>query len=193
MIILIDGYNVLKQVFSNEITSYQRKQFVDWLVHYARVTKHKIVLVFDGDARLHNEPNDYAGDISVIYAGFGKIADDLILDFMDKNYDQEMLLVSNDQELVLAGEKHDIPSIDALGFYQLLKNRVAHEKGKDHVPSSKKLVKLIESTDPEVDNLMAEYTGDLPVETPEQRVIKEKQSRKLSKIQRKLERILKKL
>ncbi len=48
MIILIDGYNVLKQVYpSTQISEAQRQQFINQLRSYGKIKQHKVVLVFD--------------------------------------------------------------------------------------------------------------------------------------------------
>ena len=78
MIILIDGYNLLKQRNPGiYVEDSVREQFIRLLGAYHKRRGHVMMLIFDGGTHLWPIQENKAG-IVVIYAGNGKSADDYI-------------------------------------------------------------------------------------------------------------------
>lgn len=78
MIIIVDGYNVLRGVLDGREASEQaRNQFLAQLGRYARRKKHKIILIFDGGSSPMPEKTEQHG-INLVYSGYIDTADDLI-------------------------------------------------------------------------------------------------------------------
>lgn len=125
MILLIDGYNLLKQVFCHVKGKLdkQRKQLVKELGFY----KHKkedikdIIVVFDGGLFNH-ATREIKHGVVVIFAGQKQSADDWILHHIEKNKNREFLLVSMDRELKQKAGKFGVDSINVFDFYKLLQS-----------------------------------------------------------------------
>ncbi len=195
VIILVDGYNVLKQVHDGELISeQQRRAFIKQLAIYQKIRKHKkIMVVFDGGPDTWATQEKIRG-ILVIYAGSGRIADDYILSFMKEHKEKahNMLLVSSDRELCSWACDNKVTSIDAYEFYRLMMKAI---KPPVKVPDGQKAIKISEDSSPELDELMQEAARYV---TPKSTDLPEKQRRpgvshKLSKEDRALLKKLKKL
>src|SRR3954462_6694624 len=102
MIILIDGYNLLKSIFPDQKDHLAKKrdQLIKQLSHYKkqRPKISTIVIVFDGGLFTHGS-REVHSDIVVIFSGQRNTADSWIIKFVDKHKDQERLVVSNDRKL----------------------------------------------------------------------------------------------
>ncbi len=126
MHIIIDGYNILKQILpQQEIGLQQRRAFTNMLGKYAAKKNHTITLVFDGGPTTWSSQEKDHG-ITVIYSGAKQSADDVIKKLLPvKKYG--VLLVSSDNELKGAAARSEIVSIDALEFYTRVKEELACE------------------------------------------------------------------
>lgn len=125
MIIVIDGYNLLKQIFplsnsavKNDIEKV-RTQFIQKLSSYRDKKDHEIILVFDGGS-LPRATREIIMGIVVIFSGYKTSADEWILDFFERKQPNEFLLVSNDRKLIDSSKKFGADSIDVFSFYKLL-------------------------------------------------------------------------
>ncbi len=78
MLLLIDGYNVLKYHTADmHISQVQRESFIKKIAEYARIKKHHVIVVFDaGPSRFVSHEKEQG--IHVIYSGERKTADDVI-------------------------------------------------------------------------------------------------------------------
>jgi predicted RNA-binding protein with PIN domain len=154
MVILIDAYNVLKQVMPHqEISLQQRTHFITELIAYKRKRGHTIVVVFDGS--LTNWPSEeFVCGITVVYAGMTMSADDYIKQYMGEHIDKEILLVSSDVELCVCASMHKIISIEASFFYRVMHQSLV-KKSYEH-RRTQLVIKTTKSCDPKVDELMSE-------------------------------------
>ena len=191
MIIIVDGYNVLKQLSSkSEIDESERRAFATKLGRYAKCKEHNVILVFDGGSSSWPTKEKIHG-VTLVYSGFKETADDFIIDYMDGNKKGQMLLVSSDYELCLVAQEMHVTSINAMDFYSLLEKT---EESKFVQKLNNKLVKTSETDHPELDYLMAQAT----VRLPQKQVDKDEKERKekkqrLSKEERALMHKVKKL
>lgn len=104
MLILIDGYNVIRQ--SDNLRRYERKSLeagrqalIKKLVEYEKKKNHQITVVFDGGkSDWLDEGRDREGKINIIYSRFGERADDVIKRLAAKAAG-DVVVVSSDREI----------------------------------------------------------------------------------------------
>jgi predicted RNA-binding protein with PIN domain len=196
MIIVIDGYNVLKQLaFGKYITDQERATFIAQLGRYGKIKHHEIIVVFDGGPSewLYKER---INGVLIIYPGPVQTADDYIKTYLKRRHNHELLLVSNDGELNERAARLAIPSIDVMYFYQLVKEALIAS----NIPqkaTDQSIIKLSQEENPDLDELMRQASKK--VSTKREDIISgEVQSwngnpRTLSKEERSLVKKLKKL
>ena len=160
MNILIDGYNLLKQLLTKNITDKERQWFHERAAEYARKKGHVLSIVYDAGPynRLTKETQ---GRITIIYSGFRDTADDVIKDYIDRKVLKNMLVVTTDRALNRYADDQGVPSIDSLDFYEFMK-----EGGSPVVAGYKKSSGQTQKMRPEqkndeLDRLMEEGTAIL--------------------------------
>lgn len=206
MIIVIDAYNVLKQVIKASIaTEHERKLFINQVNAYAKKSSHYIVLVFDGGSLMRSEEITYHA-IHLVYAGRGSSADDYIKEYAQKHKNKEMLVVSSDNALALYIRQLGIPTIAALPFYRLMQERTTPQSSYGSLKISFEPIQTIavnakekvkkETIKSELDMLM-EQGSKILLHKSEDKNDNEKNSyahkKKLTKQEKKLAALLKKL
>ncbi len=191
MIILVDGYNVLKLVHGAlRVGQSTRDMFLKQLAAYGKRKGHTIVLVFDGGPYAMSTEERH-GQATVVYAGYRETADDYIKRYIDDHRNRELLLVTNDRELARHALQADVPTIDVWPFYE----RVLH---KEREPSRHGVHKTIahklhpEESNPELD-AMLEQADILEKVEYEPQVTRKNTGKAQSKEERSLEELLKKL
>lgn len=155
MNIIIDGYNVLKQVCkTTTISDAQRSGFIAMLGKYATRKNHRIALVFDGgDTVWPSQERDHG--IIVIYSGIKHSADDVIKKLMQQRPSGN-LVVTSDNEIKRAVQQAGAAAIASLEFYQLVRDEL------QPTPPQKSqgiVIKTTSEHDPLVDALMAQASG----------------------------------
>jgi len=155
MIIVIDGYNVLKQVFhEKQISERDRDFFIKQLKKYTKKKGHKIILVFDGG------PYDWVSKerdngVYIVYAGVNSTADDVIKRYLEEHQNLDILLISSDRDINRFAQRLDIEYIDSIDFYAILQKSVK----KTVMPKSitqAKAVKISKEENEALDRLMQE-------------------------------------
>ena len=160
MIIVIDGYNVLKHLSKGDrVGPSERAQFVAQLGRYAKKRKHDIQLVFDGGAYgLSSAETDHA--IRVIYVGSGETADDYIARLLATYRGKDALLISTDRGLGDRAKRLQIPTLDASLFcdYMAFALNCDGVNGQSIVSDSSDLgvIKTASGNQPALDTLMLE-------------------------------------
>lgn len=152
MELVIDGYNLFKQIAGVDFISLTQLSFyINILVTYVQKKKLSALLIFDGG--IHNYPTyDQKRLLKIMYVGKGKTADDAIKDFIESNHKRDLLLVSSDRELNRVADFYMIPSIDALDFWHFVQNSANERKVSS--PSRGPIVKMSNVVNPELDDLM---------------------------------------
>src|SRR5690606_22277741 len=156
MIIIIDGYNLLKQIYTNAyISMQQRESFIHMLQRYAKIKKHAILVVFDGgDSTWPTvEKRDY---VTIAYSGNYESADTYIKSWIANNHHKDILVVSNDRDICLYADEHNIVSIDVIEFYRILKQSLHSEKRAKKLVTT--LTKTTSNTLEDLDAIMHEYS-----------------------------------
>jgi hypothetical protein len=192
MIILIDGYNLLKQRDMGAfIEESARDQFIRMLGDYHKRRGHLILLIFDGGACAWPIQVAQAG-IIVIYAGSGKSADDFIKEYIAEHYREDLFLVSSDRELDLWASKFDIPSMNSLPFYDIITSGHTEDNVKKMRPGE--AVKTTSYIDPDLDTLMLAASERIELKQEDRQLGKKHMSGKQeSKIDRLLRKKIEKL
>ena len=130
MVIIIDGYNLLRAMFpkvKGRLTK-QRDQLVKSLGIYKSKKDHDITIVFDAGPFRHAVREVHEG-VAVVFAGQGRSADDYIVDYVKKHKEKEKLLVSNDRELINRCDRYNI---DKISVYIARRKRVhGYPAGRD--------------------------------------------------------------
>jgi predicted RNA-binding protein with PIN domain len=174
MILLVDGYNVVKQaMLKSEITDQERNTFIKQLGKYCKIKGHKARLVFDGGPSDATKKENLHG-VTVVYSGYSESADDYIKDYLDDHKALDILLVSSDRDICRHASRLNIEQIDAIDFYGIM--RVALEscsscaRAQDHAKASSgilagatgRAVKTSETSNSELDMLMQEGSKIVP-------------------------------
>ena len=126
MIIVIDGYNLLKQVFpriKNQLEK-QRQQLIHQLGYYktqkAKTIK-EIVLVFDAGPFGHATREIRSG-IVIIFSGQNSCADTWIIDYIERSKSKEILLITRDRKIIESCKQSNVHSMGVFEFYDIVKN-----------------------------------------------------------------------
>lgn len=190
MILLIDGYNVIKQVYDEkQVAHEQRDAFVAKISGYLKKRGLIGVIAFDGG----QAPYPYkstSGAITVIFSGYKQTADDVIKKYLDEHKNEEILLVSSDHELRIYAHALGKETINAYEFYKRYVQQPA-PAAPEHIKAP--LVKIAHDAPSELDQLMEEATQQLSHKPDDGQTVRRPQAEKLSKKERKRERLLDKL
>lgn len=193
MIVIIDAYNVLHALYAHPvITDKERHEFIRRIVRYAAKKALEIKLVFDGGA-FGMPDRERMGTVEVIFTGARETADEWIMRFVEKHKGLELAVVSSDRELVSAAKQHNLLSVKAKEFKQLLIDALSGMRQQpEKKDGSVAFRKLAADTNPELDQLMAESFISLPKDVDEDRD-ELKSPQKGSKKERRRDQKLKKL
>lgn len=192
MIIIIDGYNVLKQVHHMvQVSESVRAQFIRQLGVYAQHKGHKITVVFDGGSYEWPHKESIHG-VYVIYVGYKETADEYIQRYVKSFKQNDLLLVSTDRALGRAAHALGVQSLDAADFYAILQGAV-RSMAPAYVSKQSKAVKMTDQELAELDTLMEEMNK---IETKTEDLVGKRsvvKQNELSKNEKKMLQKLKKL
>ncbi len=158
MIILIDGYNLLRHIFpgvKGDLDK-QRLQFIRLLGHYKKKKESvikEIIVVFDAGPFRHASREIRQG-IVVMFSGQNSCADEWIFEYVARHKNHEMVLVTLDRELRERCKPYHVESMDVAQFYHSVKD-VLLETIDMHLVSGQSMIERYEKDDlddfPEVD------------------------------------------
>ena len=163
MILIVDGYNVLKKSVGSSASVRERDAFIKAVTRYAHAKKHMIVLVFDGGASSWLETFAPSTHVKVIYVGHGKSADDYIKEYLEAYKHEDIALVSSDRELNRFADKRSIPSLEAHAFMELVEGVVAGND-KNERKGTSALHKVSSTENEALDELMAALEPEMKKE-----------------------------
>jgi predicted RNA-binding protein with PIN domain len=131
MTILIDGYNLLRQVFSKEkgCLKPQRNNLIRQLSFYNKKKiqfRNEIVIVFDG-GEFGRASREVHGGVGVVFSGNGASADDWIYDYTCRNSGKEILLVTLDRELKSRCSRKNVEFMDVFEFYGIVQDALVDD------------------------------------------------------------------
>jgi len=157
MIILIDGYNLLKLIHGSNISEVQRSAFANLMGRYIKKRNHKVIVVFDAGPCVYPMKEKSHG-IQIIYSGEYQSADDIIIKFVQDNSSKEIVVITKDREIISHVTALSKEVIDPLEFYG--KVRQAFEaKEQKLLGRDGTLIKLTDYSDDYLDDLMYEVSG----------------------------------
>lgn len=177
MIILIDGYNLLKQIFPKEVKclEQQRLQLIRQLSLYKKnkgtdVTD--IILVFDAGP-FSRASREIRGGVVIMFSGQKSTADEWIEEYVQAHTTLEIHLITMDRKLREACKRPNVHPFGVLEFYTLVQNNIYEQSAPEAVIESglkkfKNDDKWIPELDEEgysaenVDVLMAQTTFKTP-------------------------------
>ena len=154
MIIMIDGYNLLKKIHGPQVTESQRAAFVNLLGAYLKRRQHKVYIVFDGGPCLNPMKEKQKG-VSVWYSGEYQSADDLIISYVREHKNKEFLVITLDREIRQKVGECRAETADAVFFYQKIQD-LCHPKVVAHNNQYGNIQKLSDEHNPDLDSLMHE-------------------------------------
>lgn len=189
MHIIIDGYNVLKQVIhQNAISESQRRGFINALGRYAHKKNHTITVVFDGGPTTWPSHEKDHGVI-VTYVGTKQSADDYIKVYI-ANKRHGILIVSSDNEIKRAAAHQGLISIDGVEFYKMVTAALQSSVNKRE---QKQIIKTSAEVNELVDQLMRQESGVLFKKEEDEAIERRSKGDKPSKKEREYLQKLKKL
>lgn len=151
MLLLIDGYNLLKTMEPAAVKS-NRDAFIALLNAYAKRKRHHVMVVFDAGPT--TDPfKERHGDITVFYSG-AQTADEIIQELLDVYEEQKnIVLISSDMQLKHYAKLRMVASIDSEIFAHFLAER---KKVRQKVAPSLngRAHKFERDAEPELDQLM---------------------------------------
>ncbi len=190
MNIIIDGYNLLKQLFTNKtISEQERSRFIKKAADYAHKKNHTLYIVVDAGP-YQRITKEHHGPVVVIYSGYKDSADDVIRRYAEEQMLKNMLVVTTDRELNAWVDQLGVPSIDSLDFYGFMKEQAPTVGGFKKVSGAAQKLRPEESSD-ELDMLMQEGSQVLQYKQEEDE--EDEVSKRVSRNERRLLAILKKL
>jgi predicted RNA-binding protein with PIN domain len=194
MVLLIDAYNVLKQMMSGPVTEPQRLAFIKKIDRYIRAKGHSAYIVFDGGDS-HYPVENKRSSLVVIYAGYVYTADDILKKLCLKYRNQQAVLISSDRELGSFANMHNIACIDADLLDELLREPQAQGDQIRLVKSHDQIMKRPgHESSSDIDQLMQESAEHMLVKMEDGELPSRIKPRAApSKIEKKIKRLVKKL
>jgi len=150
MILIVDAYNVLKQLKQGLINQFERSAFIKKIKSYARDKQHSVIVVFDGgDCRWPMIEKE--SPVTIVYSGERLSADDYIRRYLKEHKHKELLLVTDDRELKKNASRYDIDTMKSLTFYDRV---ISHIGGRSDGDEDGPLIQLSSDAPSEVSALM---------------------------------------
>lgn len=135
MIIVVDGYNVLKQVFPShkQMLDRQRQLFINQLSDYKQAKEavvKEVIIVFDAGPVVH-ATRHIQGGVVVMFSGQKQSADDWIEQYAQRHRGGDILLISSDRKLGDSCQCYGVKVMAAQEFYEIVCQVLAAEKRYD--------------------------------------------------------------
>ncbi len=193
MILIIDGYNILKrQHVVRFVDEAVRKRFIQGVAAYARHSGNKVLVVFDGGPQ-DDAYEEYGRGVQVVYSGTRETADDYIKRYVKRHSNKDLMLVTSDRELNSIADRYAVPSLDAHEFVRVLMYS-EHERSTGSSSKHAPIIKMSTEEIPELDELMEQASKAVPQKTDDLMLKNRKSAaQKMSKKERELLKKVKKL
>ena len=189
MIVVIDGYNLIKQIVGvSRISHAQRDKFVNDITKYLHTQKLDGVIVFDGGDFSHPYTIQH-NRIQITFSGYKEKADHVIMRFIDEHKNQELLIVSADREIRDYAHAKNKTSLAADEFYY----RFVQKKPEPKTHTATALHKTAVDSPSELDALMQEATKNISPKDEETEKNRARPAQRTSKKERVLNRVIRKL
>ena len=141
MFIIIDGYNLIRQ--SDTLRRYElrsletgRQALVSRLSNYQTKKGHKITVVFDGwQGGSEYEERDRYDGIDIIYSHYGQKADEVIKRIVAQS-DEETIVVSSDREISSFAASLGNTVLSSVEFESVMNRAIASLRGNTYINAS---------------------------------------------------------
>jgi predicted RNA-binding protein with PIN domain len=154
MIIVIDGYNLLKLIHGPDSNDTKRSAFINFMGRYIKKRNHKVIVVFDAGPCTYPMKEKSHG-VQVIYSGEFQTADDIIVKFVQDNPSKEIVVITKDREIISHVTALSKEVIDPFEFYNKV-GQAFESSERAQMGKIGTLMKLSDEEDPELDDLMRE-------------------------------------
>jgi len=199
MIVLIDGYNVLKQISSaGHISSSQRRAFINRLHSYAATHGHEVILVFDGTMSDEDFVKKQHG-VTVMYSGHQLDADTVLKRLCQRYKGFEAVLVSSDRDVCAYASLCRIPCLDAVLFERLLTTH-KQQASSGQAPTTQTVKssgaahkRAGHGSNQEIDDIMQQASRVMVIKHEDGTPSREKSPQTMSKKDKKLKKLVNKL
>lgn len=192
MILLIDGYNILKRQYGvRMISEVMRARFIKGVAVYARESGNKVIIVFDGIAQ-DDAYEEHGRGVQVVYSGTRETADDYIKRYIENHHSKDLMLVTSDRELNRVADRYNTPSLDSYEFVEVLRARAdqSSQGGSRRAP----IIKMSKDAPSELDEIMVAASKSVPQKSDDvARTNRKSAAQKMSKKERELLKKVKKL
>lgn len=193
MLLIIDAYNLLKYILKSAyVNEVDRISFINKLALYALRRKKKVMAVFDGGGYHKPDKIEHKG-ITLIYAGYDLTADEYIeqyIKFYGKN--KEIVVISSDRKLCTIVEKLGAACLDVHLFASVLEEAAIEKKIMPIIFDKRALKSDDYQSSPELDELMQQSSSQSTFYRKDESIGEIKED-KVSKSEKKLRKLLKKL
>ncbi len=192
MQIIIDGYNLIKQLFNvSKVSEKKRDTYVQQLINKAQSKGHTLVIVFDGGS--YGFPTrEKQGRHLVMYSGYRESADDVIKKYASDNRHLELLVVTSDREIRNFVHNLGMQTLDSPSFDKLFSQETTTELQRLSMTSNAPTTKTSADENQELDDLMREVT-DVMDKDDAPKTSRQSSARKPSKKEKKKQKKLSKL
>ncbi len=151
VIILIDGYNLLKKIYGIHVSESNIHAFVNVLGSYIKKRNHKIIVMLDGGLTSFIDKEKQKG-IDLWYSGHKRSADEIIIEYVIKNAQKDILVVTEDREILQKIQMYKKNTIDPLAFYARVQE-VCYATEKSSA-SDVSIKKTADEENPDLDEVM---------------------------------------
>ena len=126
MIVLIDGYNLLKQIFPGHkgVLTKQRSLLIRQLASYRHAKAqdiHQLIVVFDAGPSTH-ATRTVQSEVVVVFSGTKTSADDWIIDWVTRHRVQQIMVITLDRLLRETVEKLGADWMGVFDFYKIVQS-----------------------------------------------------------------------
>ena len=193
MIIIIDGYNVIKRFYGVTVSDAHKSAFINLLGRYMKKRNHRILVVFDGGPHFWPLVEKQKG-VAVWHSGERQSADDLIIAYAQEHKNKDIVAVTADGEIIKKVGQADVHVIDPHFFYEKVKEVCSPNISETPIHSTH-VEKLSDEDDEIVDALMFEAAGmkipckDYEGQMEKHRSLKKNVSKKDALYQRKINKL----
>ena len=142
MIIIIDGYNLLRAVHfraEGKLTR-EREEFIAQLGEYKVLKDHEIIVVFDAGPAMH-ATREIENGVVVQFSGQSSTADDWILEYVKREREKQKLLISRDRSLVDMCKEYGTEQFDPEVFYRRVLEVIAGVDFQEDEPRGRGIVR----------------------------------------------------
>lgn len=161
MILLVDGYNVLKsQLASKYVDEHDRHRFIQQLIKFADRKDNRLIIVFDGGSHPWDISEPYDAH-EVMYSGYKQTADVVLRKLIARYRGYDVMVISSDREVVRYAKHHGLTPLSAQEFISMLQQVVSIPA--PVVKGTQDPVKITDEKNAELDILMEQSSRKMPV------------------------------